>query len=76
MTRQVAHQVPGTGPADIALALAVAGALHEPLTAARAAEATGKPAVARFPQLMGLRTSAARPHRRRVPLNRLSTVTV
>lgn len=67
MIKQVSHTVPGAGAADLALALDVAYALHPPKAAARAPEVAA-------PQLMGLRTTAARPHRRKVPLNRLTTV--
>ncbi|GHG78048.1 hypothetical protein GCM10018980_76690 [Streptomyces capoamus] len=45
--------------------------LHVPVPAPRVPEVA---AVTPVPQLMGLRTSAARPHRRKVPLHRLNTV--
>ena len=64
MIQQVSHSVAGTDPAGLALALEVAYELHAPTTRA--------PEVA--PQLMGLHTTAARPHRRKVPLNRLTAV--
>ncbi|GAA3843371.1 hypothetical protein GCM10022403_089180 [Streptomyces coacervatus] len=64
MIKQVSHTVAGTDPAGYALALAVAYELHAP--AARAPELP--------PQLMGLHTTAARPHRRKVPLNRLAAM--
>ena len=64
MIQQVSHTVAGTDPAGLALALEVAYELHAPTTRA--------PEVA--PQLMGLHTTAARPHRRKVPLNRLATM--
>ena len=64
MIQQVSHSVAGTDPAGLALALAVAYELHAPTTRA--------PEVA--PQLMGLHTTAARPHRRKVPLNRLAAM--
>lgn len=66
MIKQVSHTVTDTGAAGLGLALGVAYALHAP--AARA------PEVAPAPELMGLRTSAARPHHRKVPLNRLQTM--
>ncbi|MGW2746699.1 hypothetical protein [Streptomyces sp. NPDC001450] len=66
MIMQVSHQTAGTGPADLTLALSVAHALHAPAPRA--------PEVPPVPQLMGLRTSAGRPHRRKVPLHRLSAI--
>ncbi|MFJ6897871.1 hypothetical protein [Streptomyces hokutonensis] len=66
MIKQVSHTVTDTGAAGLGLALGVAYELHAP--AARA------PEVAPTPELMGLRTSAARPHHRKVPLNRLATM--
>ncbi|MGW5367260.1 hypothetical protein ACWER6_16815 [Streptomyces sp. NPDC004009] len=70
MITQVSHNdVTGTGPAALALPLAVAYELHAPQAAPRVPE-VAVPA----PELMGLRTSAARPHRRKVPLRRLSSV--
>ncbi|MCF4139079.1 hypothetical protein L1856_23440 [Streptomyces sp. Tue 6430] len=65
--KQVSHQVTGVGAADLALALDVAHALHAPTAPPRAPEIG-------VPHLMGLRTGAARPHRRKVPLNRLTTM--
>jgi len=64
MIQQVSHTTAGTDPAGLALALEVAYELHAPTTRA--------PEVA--PQLMGLHTTAARPHRRKVPLKRLATM--
>jgi hypothetical protein len=64
MIKQVSHTVVGTDPAGLTLALAVAYELHAPTTRA--------PEVA--PQLMGLHTTAARPHRRKVPLKRLTAM--
>ena len=64
MIQQVSHTADGTDPAGLALALAVAYELHAPLTRA--------PEVA--PQLMGLHTTAARPHRRKVPLKRIAAM--
>jgi hypothetical protein len=66
MIKQVSHPVAGTGPAALALALEVAHELHAPVTRA--------PEVVPAPQLMGLHTTTARPHRRKVPLNRLATM--
>ena len=68
MIKLISHQAAGTGPADLTLALSVAHALHTPTSAPRA------PEVPPVPQLMGLRTSADRHHRRRVPLHRLTTI--
>ncbi|MEU5281823.1 hypothetical protein [Streptomyces asoensis] len=67
MIKQVSHTVTGCGAADLGLALDVAYALHPPLASDRAPEVAA-------PQLMGLRTTAARPHRRKVPLNRLAAL--
>ncbi|MFC9292265.1 hypothetical protein [Streptomyces sp. NPDC057052] len=67
MIKQVPHPVTGVGAADLALALDVARALHAPTAPPRAPEVG-------VPQLMGLRTGAARPHRRKVPLSRLTTM--
>ncbi|MFG2793875.1 hypothetical protein [Streptomyces sp. NPDC048419] len=66
MIKQVSHPVSGLDPAGLALALEVAYELHAPEGRA--------PEVVAVPQLMGLRTSAARPHRRRVPLNHLAAL--
>ncbi|MFE7648198.1 hypothetical protein [Streptomyces phaeoluteigriseus] len=67
MIKQVPHMVTGVGAADLALALDVAYELHAPTAPTRAPEVAA-------PQMMGLRTSAARPHRRKVPLSRLTTM--
>ncbi|MFI5823854.1 hypothetical protein ACIA8I_32955 [Streptomyces rishiriensis] len=67
MIQKVSHPVTGVGAADLALALDVAHALHPPTAATRAPEVAA-------PQLMGLRTTAARPHQRKVPLNRLAAM--
>ncbi|MER6127047.1 hypothetical protein ABT173_31550 [Streptomyces sp. NPDC001795] len=79
MIKQVLHEATAPfGPAGVSLALAVAYELHEPLTAVP--EACELQAVVTrvlevsVPQLMGLRTDAARPHRRKVPLSRLTAV--
>ncbi|MGW2701195.1 hypothetical protein [Streptomyces sp. NPDC001340] len=82
MIKHVSHQASGTGPADLTLALSVAHALHAPVPRApevppvpRAPEVPPvprAPEVPPVPQLMGLRTPAGRPHRRKVPLHRLS----
>jgi len=66
MIKQVSHTVTDTGAAGLGLALGVAYELHAPVTRA--------PEVAPAPELMGLRTTAARPHHRKVPLNRLQTM--
>ncbi|MER5753145.1 hypothetical protein [Streptomyces sp. NPDC002088] len=65
MIKQVSHPVSAIHPAGFALALEVAYELHAP--APRAPEVVP-------PELMGLRTNTARPHRRKVPLRRLSAV--
>ncbi|GHF19352.1 hypothetical protein [Streptomyces griseoluteus] len=70
MIKRVSHQAPVSGPANVAVALEVAHELHTPDPSPRLPELPS-PA----PQLMGLRTSAARPHRRKVPLNRLTALT-
>jgi hypothetical protein len=67
MIKQVSHTVTGVGAADLALALEVAYALHAPVAPPRAPEVAA-------PQMMGLRTTAARPHRRKVPLNRIAAM--
>ncbi|MEU6259009.1 hypothetical protein [Streptomyces sp. NPDC047043] len=64
MIKQVSHTVAGTDPAGLALALEVAYELHAPATRA--------PELA--PQMMGLRATAGRPHRRKVQLNRLAAM--
>ena len=66
MIKQVSHTATDTGAAGLGLALGVAYELHAP--AARA------PELAPAPELMGLRTGAARPHHRKVPLSRLQTM--
>lgn len=68
--KQVSHTVTGCGAADLGLALDVAYELHAATASTAAARA---PEVA-APQLMGLRTSAARPHQRKVPLTRLAAM--
>ncbi|MFD9006056.1 hypothetical protein ACFV0T_34770 [Streptomyces sp. NPDC059582] len=70
MIKQISHPAIVNTPACFALALEVAYELNAPeppkVPELRAPEVA--------PQLMGLRTSAARPHRRKVPLKRLSVV--
>ncbi|MFF0593993.1 hypothetical protein [Streptomyces antibioticus] len=68
---QVSHPVTGAGASDLGLALDVASALHPPVTAARSSD---RPSEVAVPELMGLRTGTARPHRRKVPLNRLTAL--
>ncbi|GGN60420.1 hypothetical protein GCM10011579_025520 [Streptomyces albiflavescens] len=63
MITRVSHIIADSDPAGFVLALEVAHELH--------ASAARTPEVA-VPQLMGLRTTAARPHRRKVPLRRLT----
>ncbi|MBL1081750.1 hypothetical protein JK359_07105 [Streptomyces actinomycinicus] len=70
MIKHIPHRMTERGPAGITLALSIVSELHVPVPAPRAP----RPAVTPVPQLMGLRTSAARPHRRKVPLHRLNTV--
>jgi hypothetical protein len=82
MIKQVQHEATApVGPAKVSLALAVAYELHAseahdlqaPETYERRAPRSRAPElVVPQPQLMGLRTSAARPHRRKVPLHRLT----
>jgi hypothetical protein len=67
MIKQVSHHVTGVDAADLTLALGVAYELHTPTAPTRAPEVAA-------PQMMGLRTPATRPHRRKVPLNRLTSV--
>jgi hypothetical protein len=65
MITRVSHIVADRDPAGFTLALEVAYKLHPP--AARGPEVA-------VPELMGLRTSAAHPHRRKVPLRRLTAL--
>ncbi|MFD8817655.1 hypothetical protein ACFV23_40770 [Streptomyces sp. NPDC059627] len=75
MIKQVSHPMTADSPAGFSLALAVAYELHAPTEAAVApTPAPRAPEVAPAPQLMGLRTSAARPHQRKVPLSRMTLV--
>ncbi|RZB18208.1 hypothetical protein StrepF001_13820 [Streptomyces sp. F001] len=67
MIKQVSHNVTGVGAADLALAFGVAYELHAPTAPTRAPEVAA-------PQMMGLRGTTARPHRRKVPLNRLTAI--
>ncbi|MFI7504306.1 hypothetical protein ACIBVL_38675 [Streptomyces sp. NPDC049687] len=73
MIKQVSHTVTGVGAADLALALDVVYELHAPVRqlVVRAPEVAAPQPV---PQLMGLHTTAARPHRRKVPLNRIAAM--
>ncbi|WP_217546285.1 hypothetical protein [Streptomyces sp. GbtcB6] len=75
MIKQVSHTMAADSPAGFSLALAVAYELHAPTEAPVApTPAPRAPEVAPAPQLMGLRTSAARPHQRKVPLSRMTLV--
>ncbi|MER6273266.1 hypothetical protein [Streptomyces sp900105755] len=90
MIKQVSHTMSAESPAGVSLALAVAYELHAPTEAVVAptpaprspeavvapvpAPAPRAPEVVPAPQLMGLRTSAARPHQRKVPLSRMTLV--
>lgn len=65
MITRVSHSIDGIDPAGLDLALSVARELHRPVP--RVPEV-----VVPQPQMMGLRTSAEHPHRRKVPLSRLS----
>jgi hypothetical protein len=65
MITRVSHSVADDGPAGFTLALDIARELHPPLA---------RPPEVAVPQLMGLRTSASHPHRRKVPLSRLRTL--
>ncbi|MEV6804121.1 hypothetical protein ACH4NF_33305 [Streptomyces sp. NPDC017248] len=71
MIQHVPHRMAERGPAGLALALSIVSELYVPVPAPRAPEVA---AVTPVPQLMGLRTSAVRRHRRKVPLHRLNTV--
>jgi hypothetical protein len=72
MIKQVSHTVTGFSAADLGLALDVAYELHPPVAPTRAPE-VAIPQLT-VPQLMGLRTTAARPHLRKVQLNRLASL--
>ena len=74
MIKHVLHEATApVGPGRVSLALAVAYELHAPQTyALHSPEARAPETVVPQPQLMGLRTTAARTHRRKVPLNRLT----
>ncbi|MER5788074.1 hypothetical protein [Streptomyces sp. NPDC001980] len=75
MIKQVSHTMAADSPAGFSLALAVAYELHAPTEAPVApTPAPRAPEVVPAPQLMGLRTSAARPHQRKVPLSRMTLV--
>ncbi|MFK0026245.1 hypothetical protein [Streptomyces sp. NPDC090798] len=65
MITRVSHSIEGTDPAGLGLALSIARELHRPVP--RAPEVTVPQ-----PQMMGLHLSADHPHRRKVPLSRLS----
>ncbi|MEU8030486.1 hypothetical protein [Streptomyces sp. NPDC049099] len=71
MIQHVSHKSAGLRPADVTLALSIVRDLHTPLPTPRA-PGVAPPPVPR--ELMGLRTSAARLHRRKVPLHRLTAV--
>ncbi|MGV9250566.1 hypothetical protein [Streptomyces sp. NPDC003697] len=81
MIQQVMHETTGTivttDPARVALSPSVTDELPRPATrtpdAARSPETARTPEVA-VPELMGLRTSAVRHHRHKVPLRRLTAV--
>ncbi|WP_030612476.1 hypothetical protein [Streptomyces achromogenes] len=73
MIKHVPHHMAERGPAGLTLALSIVSELHVPVPAPRAPELATRAATP-VPQLMGLRTSAVRRHRRKVPLHRLSTV--
>jgi hypothetical protein len=70
MIKQVSHTVTSVGAADVALALDVAYELHAPVRQM----VVRAPEVAAAPQTTGPRTTAARPRRRKVPLNRVSAM--
>ncbi|WP_405881365.1 hypothetical protein OG762_24020 [Streptomyces sp. NBC_01136] len=75
MITRVSHSIEGTDPAALDLALSVARELHTSVPRAPEVALPLKAiSQATAPQMMGLRTSAARPHRRRVPLSRLSAL--
>ncbi|MFC7263789.1 hypothetical protein [Streptomyces lutosisoli] len=68
MITRVSHIFTDSDPAGFTLALEVAYELHAPAT--RAPEVAVPP----VPQMMGLRISAAHPHRRKVQLHRLNAL--
>jgi hypothetical protein len=77
MIKQVQHEVTApVRPAEVSLALAVAYELHASVPQGAEAFEFHVPRTRALevavPHLMGLRTTAARPHRRKVPLNRLT----
>ncbi|MEU3528909.1 hypothetical protein AB0E62_34510 [Streptomyces sp. NPDC038707] len=74
MIKHVPHRMAERGPAGLTLALSIVSELHVPDVPAPRAPEVATRTVTPVPQLMGLRTSAARRHRRKVPLHRLSTV--
>ncbi|MFE9098826.1 hypothetical protein [Streptomyces sp. NPDC007264] len=85
MIKQVLHESTApVGPAGVSLALAVTYELHTPVLRAPEPHELRAPvprtpevavpvaAPVAVPQLMGLRTPATRPRRRKVPLHRLT----
>jgi hypothetical protein len=74
MIKQIMHLTSGDDPAGFHLALEVAYELNAPARAAAVTVAPRAPEIVPAPQLMGLRTSADRPHQRKVPLSRMTLV--
>jgi hypothetical protein len=75
MIELIAHTIPGTDPAGPALALEVAHDLHAPAVPTPPAPAVAaRSAEIAAPLPVGLGIGTVRPHRRRVPLKRLTAV--
>ncbi|MGW1500708.1 hypothetical protein ACWCQW_19365 [Streptomyces mirabilis] len=72
MITRVSHSIEGTDPAGLDLALSVARELHRPVPRAPEVTAPQPQRTVPQPQMMGLHLSADHPHRRKVPLSRLS----
>ncbi|MET7346631.1 MULTISPECIES: hypothetical protein [Streptomyces] len=72
MITRVSHSIEGTDPAGLDLALSVARELHRPVPRAPEVTVPQPQRTVPQPQMMGLHLSADHPHRRKVPLSRLS----
>ncbi|MGW4976516.1 hypothetical protein [Streptomyces mirabilis] len=72
MITRVSHSIEGTDPAGLDLALSVARELHRPVPRAPEVTVPQSQKTVPQPQMMGLHLSADHPHRRKVPLSRLS----
>ncbi|MFF7358732.1 MULTISPECIES: hypothetical protein [Streptomyces] len=71
MIQHFSHKIAGLRPADVTLALSIVRDLHAPVPTPRVPGVAAPPVPT---ELMGLRTSPARLHRRKVPLRRLTAV--